>query len=509
MNEQKRRNFLIAIAAVVAIGGGLLAVWPPAFQSEDASGAIGAVQKHRQSQISNKDVILSDQNTVNDAKILFGDQLEDALKLQKMGTEFAAMAVYNRDSLGAVGAMLDSHQADLQSRFGSNMSDTLNAADSQLNASSGLFAASALDNMKAELSAIEKSLGASQSLNAAQMDSLNSRLGSVVADMQSRLSAQASIGAMADTLNAASALGKQASIGSADVLGVASQLNAAAESLNANVVLGASLADRAGNLGAMVLQAQALENVEASLGAAMANKGDLQSHLGKMTDALGAAAAGLESMALENMNSRLQAQQQLGVKLESMKAGLGSMQLENKSLDAKTIGSFNDAVGMANKTLGNLDTALASRMYSNMQVELSAVGSHLNAVSALQAAMVENRLGARDELGAKLAAKDELGAKVGSQDALGAKLEAKGALGAKLAAKDALGAKFAAKNELGAKLFSNASLDGFTSYLGAVSSALESNSLGAKAFANRQELGAQASELQNKAAGLQAKADQN
>lgn len=479
MNEQKRRNFLIAFAAVVAIVGGVLAVWPPAFQSEDASGAIGAVQKHRQAQISNKDVILSDQNTVNDAKILFGDQLEDALKLQKIGTELGAMAVYNRDALGAVGAMLDSHQADLQSRFTGSMSDTLNAANSQLNANSGLFAASALDNMKADLSAIEKSLGASQSLNAAQMDSLNSRLGSVVADMQSRLSAQASIGAMADTLNAASALGKQASIGSADVLGVSSQLNAAAESLNANAVLGASLADRAGNLGAMALQAHSLENAEVSLGAAMANKGDLQSHLGKMVDNLGAAAANLESMALANMNSRLQAQQQLGAKLESMKSGLGSMHLENKSLDSKTLGSFNDAVGMANKALGNLDTALASRMYSNMQVELSAVGSHLNAVSALQSAMVENRLGAKNELGAKLASKDALGAKFGAQDALGS------------------------------RLFSDASLEGFTSYLGAVSSALESNSLGAKAFANRQELGAQASDLQNKAAGLQAQADQN
>src|SRR5207249_3764450 len=62
-----------------------IALWPPNFRKEDASGAIGEVQKHRAPQITQKDVVLGNETVKHQQKVLYADFLADATKLKALG----------------------------------------------------------------------------------------------------------------------------------------------------------------------------------------------------------------------------------------------------------------------------------------------------------------------------------------------------------------------------------------------------------------------------------------
>src|SRR5438093_1274315 len=84
MSTENRNKVLLGFGALVAVVIVAIALWPANFRKEDASGAIGAVQKHRAPQITQKDVILGDENVRHQQKVLYADFLADATNLRAM-----------------------------------------------------------------------------------------------------------------------------------------------------------------------------------------------------------------------------------------------------------------------------------------------------------------------------------------------------------------------------------------------------------------------------------------
>src|ERR1700687_3775331 len=85
MSSENRKKVLLGFGALVVILIAAIAIWPPNFRKEDASGAIGEVQKHRAPQIAKADVILGDESVKHQQKVLYADFLADAAKLRSLG----------------------------------------------------------------------------------------------------------------------------------------------------------------------------------------------------------------------------------------------------------------------------------------------------------------------------------------------------------------------------------------------------------------------------------------
>ncbi len=71
MSAEKRRNALVVFGGVAVVLAVALIFIAPNFpyRSEDASGAIGAVEKHRAPQIKPSDVVLGDEQTKKQQQI--------------------------------------------------------------------------------------------------------------------------------------------------------------------------------------------------------------------------------------------------------------------------------------------------------------------------------------------------------------------------------------------------------------------------------------------------------
>jgi len=81
-----RNKFLLGFSAVVAVLIVAILLWPANVRKEDASGAIGAVQKHRAPQIAQQDVILGGESVKHEQDVLYKDFLADAGKLRAIGS---------------------------------------------------------------------------------------------------------------------------------------------------------------------------------------------------------------------------------------------------------------------------------------------------------------------------------------------------------------------------------------------------------------------------------------
>lgn len=506
MDAQGKRKLFIGVAGGIVVLVGALAIWGPTFPSEDASGAIGAVEKHREQQITDKDVILADQGTVTEAKILFSDYLEDAAALQNIGAELGTMVAFNKLSLEHAVSSLESRQSELQARFTGNMTETINAMQ-ELLASRGESAV----GHAAELQAIENALGAKLELN--QMEQLNARLGAVAADLQAkgilgdRMLQYAKL--ETDLASAFELASRDASMNNK----AAEMLGAVSAQLNDKSMIDASLSSRVDYLAANVSEAQALGRMTDSLNAVMSlesrDGAELQNRLGAVISELGKQAASLEAKAADNLQNRLGAHGELAARLEHMQSMLGAhMQIENK------MGA--DALGKFSQSLESMTAELQSRVVANRGVELQAIEAHLSNVEALQArfanaANLENRGANLDNRGSNL---ENRGANLGAA----ANLENRGSNLGSAANLENRGSNLGAAANLenrgsnlgsrGASLFNRESLGSFASYLEAARS-LESkvlSGLGSKSIElqNRSsELQSRSSELQNRATELQ------
>lgn len=111
MSAEKRKFILLGFAGLAVVLVAVIAIVSPSFRSEDATGAIGAVQKHRAPQITKQDVILGGEQVRQQQKVLFGGYLNDAATLKAISRDLAGVKSNDVQSRIAMA------ERDLQTRF--------------------------------------------------------------------------------------------------------------------------------------------------------------------------------------------------------------------------------------------------------------------------------------------------------------------------------------------------------------------------------------------------------
>src|SRR5438105_11532551 len=119
-SNPNRNKVFLGFGAIVAILIAAIVLWPSNVRKEDASGAIGAVQKHHAPQITQQDVILGGESVKHEQQVLYKDFLADAGKLRSMAAsrdvaaarEFAAVLQMRAMRGAREAADLAAHYAD-------------------------------------------------------------------------------------------------------------------------------------------------------------------------------------------------------------------------------------------------------------------------------------------------------------------------------------------------------------------------------------------------------------
>jgi len=99
MSSENRKKVLFGFGVLVVVLVAAIAIWPPNFRKEDASGAIGEVQKHRAPQIAKSDVVLGNESVKRQQKVLYADFLTDGAKLKALAArpEAAERSVFAKE----------------------------------------------------------------------------------------------------------------------------------------------------------------------------------------------------------------------------------------------------------------------------------------------------------------------------------------------------------------------------------------------------------------------------
>lgn len=128
MSNPNRNRALVGFGVLAVIVVAAIAFWPPTFRSEEASGAIGAVQKHHAPQIAQKDVILGDEKTRTKQAVLYGDYFDHAQKLHSLSAALLANESAN------ISRDIEALQAELNSRGSAEMGAMLHQIASEAQA---------------------------------------------------------------------------------------------------------------------------------------------------------------------------------------------------------------------------------------------------------------------------------------------------------------------------------------------------------------------------------------
>src|SRR5438105_9727505 len=98
-SNPNRNKVFLGFGAIVAILIAAIVLWPSNVRKEDASGAIGAVQKHHAPQITQQDVILGGESVKHEQQVLYKDFLADAGKLRALAAngDIAAIRAYQAE----------------------------------------------------------------------------------------------------------------------------------------------------------------------------------------------------------------------------------------------------------------------------------------------------------------------------------------------------------------------------------------------------------------------------
>jgi len=99
MSSPNRSKALLGFGAIVAVAIVAILFWPSNVTKEDASGAIGAVQKHHAPQITQQDVVLGGESVKRQQQLLSTDYLADAAKLRSFSAsrDVAAARLFEQD----------------------------------------------------------------------------------------------------------------------------------------------------------------------------------------------------------------------------------------------------------------------------------------------------------------------------------------------------------------------------------------------------------------------------
>jgi hypothetical protein len=499
MSNDKRTRFLIGSGAVAII---LLAVFvfvSPKIPPEKTTGAIGAVQKHHETQITAKDVVLGDEKTRVEQKVLYADYLADAAKLQNISADLA-MAVNNRDqaaaksSLDNVAKELANHQADLANRYAASMSQALAHASAYLDANASSLSAKQLAAARAELASISAAMANRQQLDSARMESMNTMLSHATAALQSMMASRNLDNAKSSLDNALAQLQAKGNLDNAALANMNAKLELASHELNVRSELASALANREAYMSALAMECKALDNAQVELASALAARSQLDNRaldnkqqlanteiankavdnralnskqIDNISLELANHASQLESQALKNVQASLASHEAAAVELGQMTSTLElcsqALQSHSTSLESAALANLQKALSNISQQVANRSVALQAAAALNMKAELAAFGSQLDN---------------REQLNNRLANKAELSNQMANQS--------------RLASAPQLAARFANREVLVS----------MQNHLANLTKALDNRALASAALANRQELNSKAHELENRAAAL-------
>lgn len=414
--ENNRKKVLagfgvLALAVVAAV-----LIWQPTYRTEEASGAIGAVEKHRAPQIAQSDVILGDEQTRTQQAVLWGDYFQTATKLQSISAEYANAAASRQNVANVQAAELASQ---LQNQFASKMNASLRAIEMNAKATGN-------NELAAKAGQLLGQLAANKQLSATAMQQLSSAFSQAAAE--AKLAQKSLQSANEDLGMAVTELANNGEL-------AAAKLQAAAEDLG-NVSLNAVNLENESEYFAN-LQAAAASLESASLAATATGKALVASQ------ELAQAANKLQAAALENIEEQTAAniamasafsalESKLAANRENLAAApcCGSRLAAFQEAFATAESRFqSQAASMIQAELASMETFAESRQqYSRL-----ASAQHLEAKMAGSAA-VDNKLFAMlantDELqqaAAKLSASlknSELANALANEEQMAARLSA-------------------------------------------------------------------------------------
>lgn len=426
---------LVAVAIVAVIALAVLKPSPP-FAPQDATGAIGAVEKHRQQQIGEEDVILGEEleqafydEYLADAAALDGIQSQLASSITLANTEGAELASF-RPALQNAEQQLASHIEMLQSRALDDIRSALSSMDVVLQQKIGVgddVDAASLESFRSELAARMAALENRQRLSSrdigefrAQLESFSAQLSNRFVQLQSNDDLQAELASINARLAASDQLDSPFFQNASITLQSMEQQLAAREALDQRFssVLASRqnlLGQRMAYLGSMSEELATLENVSTELASfiqALESRDQLASRnaLASRSDALQSSvialasrAASLETSALASMESSLAARMLASKQLLAMRdsISLASRNLASRSdqLESRSaLESFRSQLASFESQLASRQAGIESQVLANFRAQLSMIDRHLEQRAQLQSRMLAARssdLGAR------------------------------------------------------------------------------------------------------------------
>ena len=243
MSTENRNKVLLGFGALVVVVIVAIALWPANFRKEDASGAIGAVQKHRAPQITQKDVILGDENVRHQQKVLYADFFADAASLRAMAASRKFDAATQLSS-------------ELRTRYAAEAEAVLAEAEIAARTSA------ARANLRSEIAEAQSILMTRKQLTADDMRELNGKLAHIIVVCEKEMNAR-SARIFNDAGQELAAAAKRLETAKLDneFLAVAKQYEDV-EALMSRPLAAVSLADEGAYLSAIQMETKVLADTE-------------------------------------------------------------------------------------------------------------------------------------------------------------------------------------------------------------------------------------------------------
>ncbi len=228
MSSENRYKVLLGFGALAVIVIVAIVLWPPNFRKEDASGAIGQVQKHRAPQITQKDVILGSEAVRHRQKIRYQDFLADASKLKAIGNNPAE---------------LNAFELELSARYTAEAAEALAMEE---------VAARTDSHIKGDVDQLASFLGQHTALNDEAMQQFNVKLKEI--EQASARTGAMSLAEVDQELASVASKLKSVQLDNADQL--AGRLKDISDQLNSESLFAVSLADEADYLAQVEMEAK-------------------------------------------------------------------------------------------------------------------------------------------------------------------------------------------------------------------------------------------------------------
>jgi hypothetical protein len=341
MSTENKKKVLLGLGAFAAILIAVLVIWhPPAFRSEDASGSIGAVQKHHEPQITQKDVILGNETTRHEQQIRYADFLNDAAKLHALSAKITA------NNFDAAATEMDAMRAEVKQRYIAAANEALDAAKA--------LARSDNRKMDSDIEGLSAILQSGQ-LSDAQMESFNKKLAAFSDRLAVKTAAQRAQSASSEVAAAIAEMRTNEANATAKMNSAVSELKA---------IDAISLVDEVDYLQATEVESKALDRAQADL---------------KMMGARDVLAQAdvLEARAAKSMERQLGLIIVICSAVRDMDAKLAEARVAEASVAGRSQ-AYDRALASASQAFAGTTAEINAQVNAGVNTELSALNAYLD-----------------------------------------------------------------------------------------------------------------------------------